>query len=346
MMVARRPWCPSRKVSAPGGSWRARGRLRCRDHARGGRLGGGISHHPTTAPTAVTTSTGSERPRRHLGPAHEATASAVDLKEALRQQILGVREVARPAPQVGEQPRGERVIEPFEGCGGAGHGVLFHCIVGRHPRLDDRRRQRLGLVTLGSWRQPSGNLPASSEKIASEPFGLRQVPERVVKGDLRVFVGEVTWTEGARLGERAIDPQRWIDALKDAVQSAERTGLVPSLFDVMGLYGSERHHNRALAWLVSADADHGAGRAVLLAIARGLGCKELEADLADFKSPITVRSEMRWPEGAGSSREPDLLVLSPRALLLIENKVSSGEGSRQYEEYHEASLRRSGRTRS
>ncbi|WP_437301105.1 PD-(D/E)XK nuclease family protein [Sorangium sp. So ce426] len=148
----------------------------------------------------------------------------------------------------------------------------------------------------------------------------------------------------ARLGERAIDPQRWIDALQEAVQRAERTGLVPSLFDVMGLYGSERHHNRALAWLVSVDADHGAGRAVLLAIARGLGCKELEADLADFKSQITVRSEMRWPEGAGSSREPDLLVLSPRALLLIENKVSSGEGSRQYEEYHEA-LQRLAKTR-
>lgn len=143
----------------------------------------------------------------------------------------------------------------------------------------------------------------------------------------------------ARIGERAIDPQRWLNALKEAVEEHEKVGLVPSLFDAMGLYGRERHHNRVLAWLLSPEAEHGAGSAVLLTITRGLGCKVLEADLADPKCMVEVRGEMRWPDGAGSSRQPDLLIISPRALLLIENKVWSGEGYKQYEEY-DAALRR------
>src|SRR5262249_23539549 len=134
------------------------------------------------------------------------------------------------------------------------------------------------------------------------------------------------------IGMRALDAQRWIDALKEAVACHEKNGIVPSLFDVMGLYGSERHHNRVLAWLLSPDAEHAAGRTILRAFARGLGCEVLEADLADPGTRIEVRGEMRWPDGAGSLRQPDLLVLSPRALLLIENKVWSGEGEKQYDD--------------
>src|SRR5689334_12025563 len=79
----------------------------------------------------------------------------------------------------------------------------------------------------------------------------------------------------AALGESAIDSARLIEALGDAIREQEKTGLIPSLFDVMGLYGKERHHNRALAWLLTPGHVHGAGHVVLLEIARWLECDVL-----------------------------------------------------------------------
>lgn len=139
----------------------------------------------------------------------------------------------------------------------------------------------------------------------------------------------------ARLGEGSIDATRWIQALGEAIHDQEKTGLVPSLFDIMGLYGSERHHNRALAWLLAPNDLHGAGRIVLLEIARSLGCDTLAEDIV-AGDDIQVRAEKRWPAGVESPRQPDLLILSPRALLLIENKVRSLEGDNQYSDYLDA----------
>lgn len=139
----------------------------------------------------------------------------------------------------------------------------------------------------------------------------------------------------ARLGAGAVDAPRWIEALGEAIRDQEKTGVVPSLFDIMGLYGSERHHNRALAWLLTPGDVHGAGRVVLLEIARTLGCDLLEADILAGED-IEVRADKRWPEGVESPRQPDLLVISPRALLLIENKVWSPEGQKQYPDYADA----------
>lgn len=139
----------------------------------------------------------------------------------------------------------------------------------------------------------------------------------------------------AALGDSAIDSPRLIEALGDAIREQEKTGLVPSLFDVMGLYGKERHHNRALAWLLTPGHVHGAGHVVLLEVARRLQCDVLTEDILAGEA-IEVRAEKQWPDGVESPRQPDLLILSRRALLLIENKVWSPEGPKQYADYADA----------
>jgi hypothetical protein len=75
---------------------------------------------------------------------------------------------------------------------------------------------------------------------------------------------------------------------------------------------------------------------------------ELVRLLSNPQCEIEVRCEQVWPEGAGSSKQPDLLVLARDenacALLLIENKVYASESGIQYPRYRDALARLGGTT--
>jgi hypothetical protein len=131
------------------------------------------------------------------------------------------------------------------------------------------------------------------------------------------------------------DPRAQLADFGRAVAEHARVGVVPSLFDPLGLSTSERHYNRALGWLLNPEADHGAARGVLGVLAERLGFPLLAEDVG-AAGPIVVRCEAAWPIGAGSTREPDLLVTTRRTLLLIENKVLAGEGLGQFADYLKA----------
>lgn len=129
-------------------------------------------------------------------------------------------------------------------------------------------------------------------------------------------------------------------SLEQRVSAYDRIGTVPSLFRAMGLSDQELPYNKAIAWLLDPSEGHCAGRVALSAIAEGLGFAGLVEELQDPACAVEVRGEQAWPDDAGSPRAPDLLVLTPTSVLLIENKVLSPEsGTGQYAEYLEALIR-------
>lgn len=138
----------------------------------------------------------------------------------------------------------------------------------------------------------------------------------------------------ARAGTAVLSTEgpRWIADLEKTVAAYCAAGVVPSLFEAMGLSHSERHYNRALGWLLSPTAGHGAARPVLEVLAAHLNCAVLAEDVREGEA-FDVRREISWPTGAESKRQPDLLVVSPRAILLIEDKVHHVEGRDQYPDY-------------
>jgi hypothetical protein len=152
----------------------------------------------------------------------------------------------------------------------------------------------------------------------------------------------------ARITRLADLAQGWLTESAAAVRAdltarvaeVERVGTPPSLFTLMGLSWYEKPYNRVLAWIVDPYAQHGAGRAVLRALARHLQTGSLLTDLDDPAAEIEIRGELAWPPEAGSTRQPDLVVLTPSFALLIENKVLAGEsGDGQYDEYLQALVR-------
>ncbi|WP_437926647.1 PD-(D/E)XK nuclease family protein [Sorangium sp. So ce291] len=125
--------------------------------------------------------------------------------------------------------------------------------------------------------------------------------------------------------------------LERQLDAYAKVGVAPPLFRVMGLGRYEKPYNRALAWLLDPAADHGAGWPVLRALAMHIGFDALLHDVLRQGADVHVRGERPWPPEAASMREPDLLVLTEHAVLLIENKVGSGEsGKGQYSDYRTA----------
>lgn len=122
-------------------------------------------------------------------------------------------------------------------------------------------------------------------------------------------------------------------SLENRVASYAEVGAVPSLFKVMGTSDRELPYNRTLAWVLDPGYAHGAGLPALRALARSLDFPELQADLDDHSSFVEVRGERVWPPDAESSKEPDLLVLTTNAILLIENKLTAPESGDQYLPY-------------
>ena len=130
---------------------------------------------------------------------------------------------------------------------------------------------------------------------------------------------------GLRLRARAAEVLRAYDAV----------GFAPPLFRMAGRAEAEKPYNRLLGWLLTPSSDHGIALAALKLLARRIEHAALAADLEDAgcAARLEVRSEARWPEDVRSRKAPDLLVVTDRALLLIESKLWSPESGDQYGPY-------------
>jgi len=140
------------------------------------------------------------------------------------------------------------------------------------------------------------------------------------------------------LEDRLADAQQKLDRKVSDLEAAGR----PFAFRQVLGKKKEPYLNRLLAWIIDPNQDHGAGTFVLQELVRNKDCPVLIDDL-DRRARVEVRCEKTWPEGARSDRMPDLLVLTPRAALLIENKLrapetgfAKGDDEKQFVSYRHA----------
>ncbi|MFO0588770.1 MAG: PD-(D/E)XK nuclease family protein [Polyangiaceae bacterium] len=133
-------------------------------------------------------------------------------------------------------------------------------------------------------------------------------------------------------------------ALEEALLGHEPIGVPPPLLQLSGFNDMERPYTRLLGWLLDPERDHRAAAPALQLIAEELGFDALLSDLHALErgrgrsgaGGLSVTVEQAWPEGAGSTQEPDILIRSTNALLVLENKLWSGESGNQFGPYREA----------
>jgi hypothetical protein len=126
----------------------------------------------------------------------------------------------------------------------------------------------------------------------------------------------------------------WADDLRAELEGelarVAAHGTPPSMLRILGRDHLEAPFNRLLAWWADPEADHGLARVFLRALARRVVFPELEEDVVDPSVEIRVHAEEDVDD---SGKEPDLIVLTPRAALMVENKVYALESGDQYGPY-------------
>lgn len=135
-----------------------------------------------------------------------------------------------------------------------------------------------------------------------------------------------------------------IDQLrKDTIQGLQKylaCGSPSSMLQIIGFNHLEKPFNRILKWLADERAEHGIGREFLLRLCAhpDINFEAMENDLndCDLLSEESKRIEI-YGEGDSidlSGNQPDLIILTPNAGLMFENKVNAAEsGSDQYAKY-------------
>lgn len=138
----------------------------------------------------------------------------------------------------------------------------------------------------------------------------------------------------ATLGERTYPLIREVE---EQLRAHDASGVPPPLLRLAKRSDDEKPYNRYLGWLFDPRRNHAVALPALLALAGALRFESLRADLA-CGTGIHVQCEDPWPAwpNGGSSGQPDLLVITPTAILLVENKVRSGESGDQYPQYRAA----------
>ena len=122
--------------------------------------------------------------------------------------------------------------------------------------------------------------------------------------------------------------------LEKATQAHVRLGWPVSFVRVAGQSHLEKPLNRLLAWLVTPDEDHGLGAAFLVRLAR---CMQLETLVRDIENDtkdekLEIFAETYFPE-IDCDKQPDLLVRTTHAAMMLENKVDSPQSGDQYPLY-------------
>lgn len=126
----------------------------------------------------------------------------------------------------------------------------------------------------------------------------------------------------------------WRDKLRSQLTSqikALEIGCPPSFIRVAGQSHLEKPLNRLLAWMVDPSGDHGWGDGFLRLLAERVDLPEMIEDLDVGELP-GIRAEQTL-DGDDSGKEPDLVIWTTRAALLLENKVWAPESGDQYSPY-------------
>lgn len=108
-------------------------------------------------------------------------------------------------------------------------------------------------------------------------------------------------------------------------------GCPPSFVQVAGQSHLEKPLNRLLAWMVDPKGDHGWGVHFLLLLARIVELPEMVADLENGSSVRIIAEQALEDDDSG--KEPDLIIGTPHAALLLENKLWAPESGDQYGPY-------------
>ena len=119
--------------------------------------------------------------------------------------------------------------------------------------------------------------------------------------------------------------------LEEATQAHMRLGWPVSFVRVAGQSHLEKPLNSLLAWLVKPDEDHGLGAAFLIKLARCMQLETLVRDIGKGEKP-EIFAETFFPE-IDCDKQPDLLVRTTNAAMMLENKVNSPESGDQYRPY-------------
>jgi hypothetical protein len=138
--------------------------------------------------------------------------------------------------------------------------------------------------------------------------------------------------EVAGLTARHIDDlaEASLSDLREKTRLHDIWGLPPSFIRVGGQSDLEKPFNRLLGWWSDVRAEHGVAKEFLRRLAVRAGLPEMAEDLM-WGDPV-VKVE-QCVEGITEGRMPDLMVMTERAALLLENKVWAQESGDQYAPY-------------
>jgi hypothetical protein len=129
--------------------------------------------------------------------------------------------------------------------------------------------------------------------------------------------------------------QRIAVEIRDQARTRLRIGAPPSLRRLVGISNLEVPMNRVIGWMLDPASRGPAARSGLVALASLLGFAALSDDI-EQGSPLEVLVETS-PDLGITNRQPDLMIRSQHAAILVENKVASPEsGTDQYTAYLDA----------
>ena len=120
--------------------------------------------------------------------------------------------------------------------------------------------------------------------------------------------------------------------IREEAQARLKLGAPPSMRQLVGISNLEVPMNRMLGWMFDPTSRGAAARKGLTALCALLDFPALATDIQQGR-PIVVMTETS-PDPEITSRQPDLIIGSTNAVVLIENKVGSPEsGPDQYSHY-------------
>lgn len=123
---------------------------------------------------------------------------------------------------------------------------------------------------------------------------------------------------------------RRINLLREADPRSRPDFQTVNLLEIFGISRQEAPHSRFLDWLLNPQESHGLGTAFLdsfLQLAQRMCKREFEIDLND----VEVKRERGTDRGV-----PDITVIGPNFLCVVENKILAAEGRDQTQRYADA----------
>lgn len=131
--------------------------------------------------------------------------------------------------------------------------------------------------------------------------------------------------------------ERFVVENDDLLALEERIGRF-NIFDALGVARAEIRHSNFLAWLLDPGESHGQGDLFLKAMLMDLARRARDQGFNPPFSPVHLDgADLAGVEIRREWKNLDLLVLSsdPAFVILVENKIDSGEHSNQLQRYRE-----------